>query len=178
MLNIRYQRRIYQNLQRYLRQLELAESLPLPPPIDGIFDSDTERALREYQIRRGLPPTGFADQQTWELLYNDYRASIAQNTEPRPLLLFPLDPLGFAYESGVKDGFAVAAIQYMLRELERNYDDWIDLAVTGSYDQKTVNAVKSFQEKNRLDTTGKTDLLTWNTIVDQYNTLMRRYGQE
>lgn len=167
-----------QDLQRFLRQLSLAEGLFAPPPIDGIFDTATDKALRSYQRHKGFLETGRADQATWEALYTDYRASLAKNSPPRAILLFPLDPVGFAYERADQRGFPIAAIQYMLRELQRDYDALADVEITGVYDVKTQNAVKAFQGKNRIEPHGKTDLLTWNTIADRYNTLASRYQRE
>ena len=165
------------NLQRYLRQIALAEKTFSAPPVDGIFDTATREALRRYQQSVGFPPTGFADQEIWERLYADYRASLAKNASPRAILLFPFDPEGFAYENG-SSGFEVEAIQYMLRELARSYAEFEDLPVTGIYDQKTTDAVKVLQQKSNLEPHGKTDLLTWNTLADQYNTLFSRYNME
>ena len=38
-----------ENLQRYLRQIALSDGGFPPPPVDGIFDSATEEALRRYR---------------------------------------------------------------------------------------------------------------------------------
>ena len=166
-----------ENLQRYLRQIALSDGGFPPPPVDGIFDSATEEALRRYQSMTGAPQTGSADQTTWVHLYADYRASLAKNAAPRPIFIFPYSPTGFAFETDSR-GFEVETIQYMLRELQRNYVEFEDLAVTGIYDQKTTDAVKIFQEKSRLEPHGRTDLLTWNTLADQYNTLMSKIETE
>jgi len=50
-----------ENLQRYLRQLSYDQPEIPAPPIDGIFESQTEEALRQFQRSRGLPVTGSAD---------------------------------------------------------------------------------------------------------------------
>ena len=72
------------NLQRYLRQLSYDEASIPPPPVDGIFEDATVAALREFQRLRGFPVTGQADQETWDRLYADYRASLAKNSPPPP----------------------------------------------------------------------------------------------
>ena len=166
-----------ENLQRYLRQLSFVEKSIPAPPVDGIFEERTADALREFQRLRGFTVTGNADRETWEKLYADYRMSLAQNSPPRQISLFPFAPHGFAYETN-SSGFPIAAIQYMLRELQRNYAEFADLPVTGIYDKKTADAVQLFQSRNRLEPHAKTDLLTWNTIADQYNTLAARIGNE
>ena len=166
-----------ENLQRYLRQLSYGEPTIPPPPIDGIFETQTEDALREFQRLRNIPVTGSADQDTWERLYIDYRSSLAYNSPPRQISVFPLDPPGYVLTLG-SGGFVVAAIQHMLRELSHSYSFLSVVNTTGIYDEQTANAVRLFQQQNRLPTDGNVGLLTWNAIADQYNTLFARYTLE
>ena len=158
------------NLQRYLRQLSYDEPTIPPPPVDGIFESQTGAALREFQRLRGFPVTGSADRETWDRLYADYRASLAQNSPPRPILIFDLDPAGYVMRPGT-ESFAVATLRYMLRELQHDYIGLSDLSDGSLYDDDTANAVRKFQEQNTLPVTGETDKDTWNAIADRYNML-------
>ncbi len=162
-----------ENLQRYLRKLSFDEASIPAPPVDGIFDTRTEEALREFQRSRGLPVTGSSDQDTWEQLYADYRGSLALNSPPRQISAFPPDPFGYVMVPG-STGFAVAALQYMLRELHYHYLALRELPITAVYDEETSAAVRLFQEKNRLSVDGNVGLLTWNAIADQYNILFSR----
>ncbi len=163
------------NLQRYLRQLSYDEDSIGTVPVDGIFESATEAALREYQRLRGLPITGQADQQTWEQLYDDYRVSLSQNSPPRPVTVFPLDPVGYVILPQSRD-FSVTVLQHMLLELQDRHRELEGVIVTGIYDGQTEDAVRFFQDKNGLPSDGRTDLLTWNTVTDQYNALRARYS--
>ncbi len=55
------------NLRRIERRLD---QLGLEPgTVDGVFDDDTRRALRNYQRDRGLNATGYLDEQTVVLLF-------------------------------------------------------------------------------------------------------------
>lgn len=166
-----------ENLQRYLRQLSYDEPTLIAPPIDGIFESQTEEALREFQRLRGIPITGSADQETWELLYNAYRSSLAYNSPPRPILVFPPDPEGYAITVG-SIGFPVLALQHMLRELSYNYFGLSNIELSGIYDEQTQNAVRTFQSGNRLPVDGNVGLVTWNAIADQYNALFSKTNIE
>ena len=165
------------NLQTYLRQLSYEEPTIPPPPIDGIFDIQTENALREYQTLRGLPPTGRGDEATWNALYRDYRASLARNFQPRTVHIFPPTPYNDRIRKGRQD-FTVTVLQHMLRELERHYSDLDEVTLNGIYDDPTIRAVRLFQEKNRLPIGDEVDLLTWNAIADLYNTLHLRQEEE
>ena len=165
------------NLQRYLRQLSYDEESIKAPPIDGVFASDTRDALRSFQSLKGLPVTGVADQETWELLYALYRASLARNSPPRTVAIFPRTPENYELRVG-SEGAVVMLLQYMLSELTRDYSDLGDLTPSGVYDTPTENAVTTFQSHNVLRKNGKVDRETWNQIADQYNSLFTRYPVE
>ncbi|MBQ9773657.1 MAG: peptidoglycan-binding protein [Clostridia bacterium] len=163
-----------ENLQRYLRQLSYHEPSITPPPIDGIFERDTEQALRDFQALQRLPVTGIADLITWDLLYAAYRASLAEHTPPRAVSFFPIDEDFAAFRTDT-DSFPVAVLQYMLRELGARYGDLEEITVNGRYDGATQAAVRTFQRHNGLSENGRIDLPTWNAITDQHNILL--YGE-
>ncbi len=162
------------NLQRYLRQLSYHDPRITPPPIDGIFERDTARALREFQRAQGLPETGIADRATWDLLYALYRVSLTEHTPARAVFFFPSRE-SFAIFAQESAAFPVAALQYMLRELSARYGGMEGVTLNGVYDSPTREAVRNFQEKNRLEPNGSIDLFTWNAITDQHNILL--YGE-
>lgn len=162
------------NLQRYLRQLSYHDGRITPPPIDGIFERDTEQALRDFQRTQNLPETGIADRDTWERLYDSYRASLGATATARSVSFFPHGD-DLAVFKGSSAAFPIAVLQYMLRELSARYGGMERVAVNGIYDDATREAVRRFQEQNRLPASGMTDLATWNAIADQHNILL--YGE-
>lgn len=62
-----------QDLQRRLKQLGY---LPAEFAVNGLYDLQTQAAVREFQRANGLPITGIVDAATWQALYNA--------TSPRP----------------------------------------------------------------------------------------------
>ncbi len=155
------------NLQRYLRQLSyFDESIP-PPPLSGTWDPRTEEALIAFQSKNNLPQTGRADETTWSLLYSEYRRSIENAAAPRALPLFPLLPLDYEIDIG-EESFAVMAIQYMLGEIKLQYDNIDDVPQTGIFDDKTNTAIREFQTRNLLPSTGKVNKTTWDFLVEAY----------
>jgi peptidoglycan hydrolase-like protein with peptidoglycan-binding domain len=158
------------NLQQYLRQLSYHDPSISPPPIDGIFDSGTQKSLREFQASQSLPPSGVADRRTWELLYALYRASLGENAPPRAPDIFPYLPFGARLAPG-DESFAVAVLQHMLRELSAYHTELEGIVPTGRYDEGTAAAVRVLQERSSLPVTGSVDVATWNAITDQYNIL-------
>ena len=158
------------NLQRYLRQLSYHNSNITPPPIDGIFERDTERALREFQAMSGLPVTGRADRRTWEELYTMYRASIAENEPPRTVAILPFVAGEILLQKG-NEGFTINVLQYMLRELGESLVELEEVEISGIFDEKTARAVRLFRAQNGLPEGETVDLVTWNTLVDRFNRL-------
>ena len=60
------------SLQTMLRVIAAAdEAIPQVVP-DGIYGPDTEAAVTAFQARSGLPPTGEADQATWNRVVDAY----------------------------------------------------------------------------------------------------------
>jgi peptidoglycan hydrolase-like protein with peptidoglycan-binding domain len=53
----------------------LREHIQEIPPLgqSGHFNTETQRALRAYQIHRRLPPSGILDDETWAMLAADYQ---------------------------------------------------------------------------------------------------------
>ena len=161
------------NLQRYLRQLSYDSPTINAPPVDGIAGEDTRQALASFQALQGLPVTGTADLATWEALYEAYRRSLADNGQPTQISIFPRSPRGFEMQEGTR-GFAVAALQYMLQELEL-YEPTAEQGIpNGVYDVATAEAVKRLQSRSLLPITGRVDLLTWNSLAEQYNSMLSR----
>lgn len=158
------------NLQRYLRQLSYHYPEITAPPIDGIFESDTERSLREFQALRGLPVTGRADRRTWEELYALYRASLAENEPPRTVAILPFVAGEILLSEG-DEGFTINVLQFMLRELGESLIELEEIEINGIFDAKTARAVRLFRQQNRLPEGETVDLVTWNTLVDRFNRL-------
>lgn len=164
------------NLQTYLRHLSYFDPDATKVPIDGVFGSDTEKAVREFQRENGLMQTGNADRETWELIFEQYRASIAEKAPPQMIGLFPRIPDNYILAKG-DSWFLVDIIQYMLGELKISYDNFGEVERTGVYDDATINAIKEFQRRNFLLQTGNVDRLTWNLLAQQFNIVTKAYEQ-
>ena len=158
------------NLQRYLRQLSFDFPMIPPPPIDGLFESITEEALRSYQELRGLPVTGRADLKTWNTLFQDYRSSIERNTRGQGFRIFPRTPVDYSVSSD-EEHFLVEVIQYILNELRVLYDDIPQNGQSGVFDATTRQGVLAFQRRHGIPLSGDVDKITWNALVDAHQRL-------
>ena len=153
-------------LQTMLRLIGQTDgTVPIVNP-DGIFGSETERAVLAFQSNMGLPPTGIVDFGTWNAITNAYRTS--QAFMRRGLALFPFPGNGYEITSGEKSDL-VYIIQILLSGIEVAYDIFSGKDISGIYDQKTENAVRAFQRLNRLPITGTVDSATWDRLTNDHN---------
>ncbi|MBO4980048.1 MAG: peptidoglycan-binding protein [Clostridia bacterium] len=109
---------------------------------------------------------------TWNLLYDEYKRSLALAAEPRALPLFPLLPDGYEIALG-EQSFAVMAIQYMLGEIRLQYDNIEAVAQTGIYNEETDTAIREFQTRNLLPATGTVNKTTWDLLVGAYELIYK-----
>ena len=163
------------NLQRYLRQLGYFDpDIPFAP-IDGIFESDTQAALTAFQQKNGLPPTGTADRDTWDVLFREYNKSMNEQAVPEPVFFFPRYPIGYDVGTG-DDGMVVTVIQLLLRELLTLYgQDDGSLSNTGVFDDDTEKAVLNFQATHRVPETGRVDKNTWDLLAKGHRPVVNRF---
>ena len=158
------------NIQKYLRHLSYHDDAINPVPIDGIWESDTARAVAAFQEKNGLRVTGTVDHQTWDVLKREYDKSVAQNSPTVPIFLFPRMPQD--YSLGIGDtGFLNDAVQYMLYELSSIYF-FPNFEISTVYNEKTADAVRDFQKRNSIFQSGRVDRETWDALATQHNILL------
>ncbi len=165
------EREAIRNIQKYLRQLSYHDDAINPVPIDGIWESDTARAVAAFQAQNGLSVTGTVDRETWDKLKAAYDESVAQNSPPAPIYLFPRMPQD--YSLGVGDsGFLNDAVQYMLSELSSIYF-FPSFEISEVYSENTAEAVRDFQRRNSIATSGRVNRETWDAMAVQHNILVK-----
>ena len=161
------------NIQKYLRQLSYADEDIPSVPIDGIFESATEEALRAFQIKNGLEATGIADRETFDMLYESYLNSIARFSPPKEFSPFLRRPEGDELTLG-DVSFAVASVQFLLNEVSAIIDLLEPIEIDGIFGERTERAVSSFQSAEGLPVNGRVDKRSWDALVDVYE----RYGKD
>ena len=127
-------------IQEALEELDLYYA-----DITGHFGNKTERAVKLFQKKYGLPQTGVADETTLSWLYEE------ADIDDAPVVS---ESIGPAYASGTtlrrdSTGSAVRKLQEDLHEL-----DFYDGVISGKYGGLTQEAVRLFQKKHGLDADG------------------------
>ena len=160
------------NLQRYLRRLSFDDATFLRVPVDGIFETQTEEAVRAFQAAYGLPKTGRVDRRTWDRIYDAYlRVERATDRTPR-VHFFPNTSEGYELSLGERS-LTVSMLQAILQELTAIYDTLVIAEITGIYDDVTEENVRRFQAASLLPITGRVNLETWNRILRDYDRFAR-----
>ena len=154
-------------LQRYLRGIQQATQGYSHVPVDGIYGTDTEEAVRRFQESVGLPVTGTVDRVTWESLFAAYQTAAYLNANPYSIYAFRLGqpPLTVGAQND-----AVYMLQIMLRHLGEIYSDMPAVnPPNGIYSENTAAAVRFLQHRSGIVESGITDKATWDRIVALYN---------
>lgn len=147
-------------LQEYLHGIHMHRGKTPTIIPDGIYGNETREAVRQFQQEKGISPTGDTDDVTWNLIVTEFLSGKAN--PPKPLSIFP--SADYVCHKG-NSGFVVWAIQIILTELSRRYDNLKKVAVNGDYSDNTAEAVSLFQQIVRLKATGEVDLETWNLMI-------------
>lgn len=148
------------NLQKYLRAISFADPKVSRPPLDGIFDSATEEAVRSFQESRGFNANGIVDKAVWDAIYAEYKALALSEELP----FFPSAPSYYAAKLGEESAF-VSIVQILLRELSAVYDGFDEVEISGIFDSATENAVKELQRASNLAVTGELDKNTYRRLL-------------
>ena len=160
------------NLQRYLRRLSFDNDALLRVPVDGIFEAQTEDAVKAFQAAYGLPETGRVDLETWERIYDAYLRA-ERSADRTPITnFFPRYPEGYELSRG-ENSLTVSLLQLLLQELTVIYDTLAIAEITGIYDDVTEENVRRFQSASLLPITGRVNLETWNRILRDYEGFAR-----
>ena len=166
-----------------IRLNRISDNFPSIPKIvatDGIFTSDTESAVLQFQEIFNLTPDGIVGSATWyaiERLYASVKRlneldsegiSLAEVTQQYPSAL----QLGSV-------GMGVRNLQFFLRYLSDFYPTIPAVRIDGIFGQETKDAVMAFQMAFGLPVDGIVGEQTWYAIYNAYrgivNTIPLKY---
>lgn len=139
----------------------LYPSLPIVT-IDGIFNSETKNAVKEFQELNGLTPSGIVDDMTWNKL--QYLSN--KNPNRVDALVNGVDFLDQS-ENIISEGSTgdfVKELQEYLNIAADKYPNINKLKVDGIFGPKTKAAVIEFQKLNDLTPDGIVGTNTWEVL--------------
>ena len=153
------------SLQTMLRTIASQEPRQINVMPDGIYGSQTTAAVRSFQRRMGLNPTGVVDQATHEQIVREYERAYTEAQKAQPVQI-TLDP-GQVLRRGEKNNH-IYLVQSMLTVLHL-LDPRIPAPPhTGVLDPATAESLAAFQTFAGLPPTGEVDKRTWKDLALYY----------
>lgn len=161
-------------LQTMLRTIAQTDPEQINVIPDGVYSGQTADAVRSFQENKGLPPTGTADQATWDKIVEAYRPARTEAAPAEPIYI-TLNP-GQTFRQGDRHHH-INLIQAMLYLLNQVYPQFPSVNITGVYDAETEAAVLLLQQLSNLPANGILDKTTWKHLVLHHALAADRLGR-
>lgn len=150
-------------VQKFLLELSyLSEEMPALS-VDGIYGKETEAAVRLFQKKNGLSPTGKTDYATWQLLHRSYKKAREERATESELIPHNAFPMRLG-DSGSHVRILQSAIDEILPD---------STPTDGFYGRKTEEAVKKAEKRYGMPGTGVVTRLLWNRLAADYRDAVR-----
>ena len=167
-------------IQRDLKRI--SKNYPAIPAITttlGIYDNETENAVKKFQEIFNLPVTGIVDKATW------YKIKYVYTSVKKLADLYSeglsKDEATFLYTDRLDygdTGIEVEYVHYFLDALAFLDNDIPRLPTNSIYNNNTITMVKAFQQKYNLPVTG---VFTYNDFIvlqNVYNSILKSFPKE
>lgn len=157
-----------QEMQFYVDTV--AEFTPLVSNIsvDGLFGRGTTAGVVSFQKLARLTPDGLVGQNTWNTLVRAYKDTQLVNVPPvPPVVPYPGTPLRLGSR-----GDSVKSVQFYLNRIYLGVSNVQQLDVDGIFGNATQTVVITFQREYGLIADGIVGRLTWDKIIQIYNTII------
>ena len=167
-------------IQRDLNRI--SQNYPAIPKINdtlGIYNQETEDAVKKFQEIFSLPVTGVVDKSTW------YRIKYIYTSVKKLSDLYSEglteEEATFQYRDELQygdTGIEVEFIHYYLDALAFLDDDIPRLKTNSVYNDNTRTMVRAFQQKYGLPVTGKFGYADWNVLKNTYDKILESFPIE
>ena len=144
-------------------------SIPKIPQADGIFGTETDRAVRAFQRIFDLQADGIVGRATWYSIARTYNA-VKRISDLSSEGIPPADVTNI-FDTSLDQGdtgVEVRELQYFLAFIG-NFNDYIPrLRIDGVFGPATENAVRAFQSAYGFEPTGSVTPPLWDAIYSAY----------
>ncbi len=160
----------------------IGKNYPAIPKIaypDGIFDVETENAVKEFQRIFNLTPDGIVGKATWYkiiFIFSGVRRLSELDSDK-----ISIGVVNQQFKQNLSEGDTgteVSALQYYLNFIAEFNNFIPSVNIDGIYGPATANAVRAFQQSVGLPQTGIVDESTWNAIFSSYTTKYNSLPEE
>ena len=167
-------------IQRDLRRIRKNyPAIPDIPDNPGIYNQETESAVKKFQEIFNLPITGIVDKGTWYKIKYIY-TSVKKLSDLYSEGLSE-EEATFLYEDELSygdTGIEVEYIHYYLDALAFLDPDIPRLPTNSIYTNNTISIVKAFQKKYNLPVTGIFTYEDWKVLKNAYKKILKSFPQE
>lgn len=152
------------NLQVFLRAIsrrypEIPDVLP-----DGVYGEATVNAVKAFQNKFLLSPTGTTDYSTWDHIVRVYKELEKENTA-RNLRIYPEGGLNFEDDSYMA---TIMIMQSMMLALSQRFSNIPPVTVNGVVDEETHRSIQAIQYASGLNPDGNITRTFWNYLSAIY----------
>ena len=164
-------------IQRDLRRIR--QNYPAIPDITntlGIYDEETQTAVKKFQEIFSLPQTGIVDKATWYKIKYVY-TSVKKLSDLYSEGLTK-EEATFLYEDELNygdTGIEVEYVHYFLDALAFLDNDIPRLPINGIYNNNSISMVKAFQKKYNLPETGIFTYSDWIVLKNAYDNILKSF---
>ena len=147
-------------------------AIPKIYPVNGVFDANTESAVKAFQEIFNLTPDGIVGPATWYQITSVYNAV---------LRLAELNAIGITLQDisrtlpeDLREGMRgdpVRLLQFFLSTIGRFHNDIPPVKIDGIFGTDTRTAVQAFQRSVGLTPDGIVGSFTWNNLIRAYETI-------
>lgn len=162
-------RRIQTFLNRIRRNYPL---IPAISPVDGVFGSQTQEAVKVFQRTFNLTADGVVGVGTWNKISQIYTAvtGLAELNGEGELIGVGTTPPTSVLRQGSR-GNDVLQLQFLLNYIAQFYPNVPSVTQDSVFGSGTAGAVRNFQTLFGLTADGVVGPATWNKLYQVYNTL-------
>ena len=167
-------------IQRDLKRIR--KNYPAIPDIQdtlGIYNNETEQAVRKFQEIFNLPITGRVDKATWykiKYIYTSVKKLSDLYSEG-----LSIDEATFLYDDKLEygdTGIEVEYVHYFLDALAFLDPDIPRLKTNSIYGNNTITMVRAFQQKYGLPVTGEFTYSDWLVLQNAYDRILKSFPKE
>ncbi len=143
-----------------------------PIGYDGLFGAKTTAAVIQFQQLFNLDDDGIVGRITWTAIYTRFNELISN--DGKVMSFYTSAYPGYILSTGAT-GDRVLEIQYRLQYISMFISEIVPPDQSGTFDEKTYNAVVGFQNVIGIQATGYVDEKTWNSLLLNYSEQLSDY---
>lgn len=163
------------NLQHMLRTIFQVSGMEPEVIPDGFFNETTQQAVRNFQRMKNMEPTGVVDNETWDLIVEEYDLAVIEGGDPICVQLFTRQD--FKVPTGAQRA-RYTVLQAMLQVMHMRFNNLPNVEITGENDVQTNAALAMYREMFALPQGEGMDNNLWYHFVKAYESAVLPYDFE